>query len=395
MNPFSPWFAVICLMAALAAAHVVEPWAFRDGEQGRVGVGHFWAGDGVRGVLMLGLYLGHASSWLGLRQTGRWTVPPSVLFTYLTQVAVAMLFMLTGFLYGRKLMVSRGTELNWPRLWLGRLFRLGPVYLVAMVLLCSISWLYGPGVQAGEVMGQVRAYLSWLLFSIPGMPALHGLADTPQVMAGATWTLAYSWIFYALLPWLALGFRVKVRVRDLLWGGGLAGMVIALVPHYSAVYLALGLGLMAAVLSGLGWLARWLQHPLAAVMPLASGAVAAAVSPGTAYSHLALLWLGLAFLVPACGNTLGGVLRWRSVGALGRCGYSFFLLHGPILYVGLDLVARCTGDTLQQPLAFWCAVAALTPLIVLASMSCHRWMEAPAMRWWTRRRSRQVAAPEE
>ena len=335
--------------------------------------------DSLRGVLVSLIVVSHAASWFGYLQSGRWALPPSVALTYMAQASVAMLFMLTGYLFTSKLLQSRHQGMDWIGLFTGRFLRLVPAYMLSVVLLFTITLvtgLWGHGVHAATPAG---AYLAWLLFAVPGTPSLHGVQDTVQVMAGATWTLAYAWIFYFSLPVLAWFFRVRTSGVLALVGAAMACLIASLIPHYKIIYAMLALGGLCAVLVRWDGLRHALVHPACAVLAWLCVLLATWVSPSTAYSAIPLLLLGVVFLIIACGNSLGGLLHLQACQTWGRCSYSLYLLHGPLLYIALKLVSAFTHWPLDEVWGFGCLVLLLAPCLVGVSLASYHWIEAPAL----------------
>ena len=74
-------------------------------------------------------------------QNGSWQAPQSHLFMMLGPLAVCMFFIMTGYLFFGQLLRTQGRP-DWYRLYIGRIFRIGPLYalaVVAMLLLVFAS----------------------------------------------------------------------------------------------------------------------------------------------------------------------------------------------------------------------------------------------------------------
>lgn len=96
--------------------------------------------------------------------------------------------MITGFLFWSKVLDGCQQPIDWSRLYLSRLFRLGPLYLltVTCVILVSVcragfEWKESPSIVFGQVA-------TWLMFTIPGIAPVNGFAETVP-LAGAVWSL--------------------------------------------------------------------------------------------------------------------------------------------------------------------------------------------------------------
>jgi peptidoglycan/LPS O-acetylase OafA/YrhL len=92
-----------------------------------------------------------------------------------------------------------------------------------------------------------------------------------------------------------------------------------------------------------------------------------------------LLLLSLCFAIVACGNTLFGVLEWRTASGLGEMGYSIYLLHGIVLFVTFGLMLGTTETAALSLGKHWLVVYACVPVVVVMSFVTFRVIEAPAM----------------
>ncbi len=375
MNADNPLFAAPCLALALLVAHAMRGWIGHDHDASRRNASL----DGLRGLLAFMVFMSHVPIWHNHRQTGHWALPPSAAYVYMAQASVAVFFMVTGYLFMGKLLAARSKPIDWGRLYASRVLRLVPAYLLAMACLFAITLAFGPSPGA-DAATPWHAYLAWLLFSAPGMPDLHGLSNTRHVMAGVTWSLPYEWIFYFSLPALAVLVRARTSVVALLIGAASVGWIVSSIPHHGIIYPMFAIGIVAAVLERSAALRRRLTGRWAAVVALVCVGAAMGLSPATSYAIDPLLLIGVAFLVVACGNSFGGLLLTRACQTLGAGTYGMYLLHGPILFVGLHAAALVLGPRLEVPWIFWGLIFLLTPCAVLASLACYRWIEAPALR---------------
>ena len=91
--------------------------------------------DGLRGVLAFGVFVHHFFAAYQWKHTGAWQPPASHLYGVMGGFCVILFFMVTGFLFFGKVKATRG-ELDLDRFFIGRVFRLVPVYAVSVVLVC-------------------------------------------------------------------------------------------------------------------------------------------------------------------------------------------------------------------------------------------------------------------
>ncbi|NRQ32214.1 acyltransferase [Nonomuraea sp. NN258] len=301
--------------------------------------------------------------------------------------------------------------------WIGRFFRLYPLYLAVIALVLALSWWLPVRWEVARDASSVAAHATMLLDVV-------GAAGVLNTM----WTLSYEMVFYLLVTAL---FVAGVRDRR-----GLTAVA------FGAAALVTGVTISRAPLAG-GWLA-WLSFGAFAVglACVISGRLrtAAACALGVLALALVLLssrvpWFGLAMLAimftgtalhrwergngplwpvaltalpvaltpiwaisagwwwvrpPVWGATVAlaaltfaaaWACRRRSVPAaltwLGTVSYSLYLLHLPILLA----VMRVAGDLRAASPLRQLGVAALVLVAVLAaSWAGHRFIERPMQR---------------
>ncbi|WP_323141881.1 acyltransferase family protein [Massilia phyllosphaerae] len=182
MGPTDPLFAVLAVGLALGVVRACSRWLPTAPTAGRNA-----AIDGLRG-------------YLASRQ---WTAPPSRLFTHCGESSVTLFFMITAFLFVRKLHAARG-GFGWGEFFLGRVLRLVPAYALAMGLMFAVV-----AVESGWTLFEpkrvvAREVAQWLAFSMAGYGLVNGFGGTHLVTAGVVWSLACEWHLYLALPLLGL-----------------------------------------------------------------------------------------------------------------------------------------------------------------------------------------------
>jgi peptidoglycan/LPS O-acetylase OafA/YrhL len=360
--------AVVLGVAALPAfARLDEP----AGVAGRVS-----SIDGLRGFLALGVFVFHMVLMRRYLADGVWASPDAHFYAVIGPVGVSVFFMLTGYLFWTRLLRTRGRP-GWARLYLGRLFRIGPMYLFVVVAMLAIVAARSGFVlrePAGVVAGQA---LQWLALGlIDTQPDVNGELAR-HVLAGVTWTLWYEWVFYAsLLAW-ALVSRWRWHL-----GAVLAALLACLAAKRFGQVDALGFGALFTI--GMA-VASWRHDRPATRLSDRSWSViawlclvAACAAPGTGYGSVAGLLLGGFFLAVCSGATLFGLLRTRAAQRLGTVSYSLYLMQGLVLTVVLSIgpVARFA---LSSPLAWWAVGTACAVLMVLAATAGYLWIERPGI----------------
>lgn len=294
--------------------------------------------DGLRAWLATAVMVHHAAILWQYLHSHIWALPPSRLFTQFGQGGVALFFMVTAFLFWGRVLDTRG-RIDWLDFAIARVWRLYPAYLTMLTgVLIAVAAL--SGFQLREPLGTVLADIwSWLLFTLPAASNINGVPETGRLVAYVPWSLPYEAAFYVLLPvTAALAFRV-FRPTALFGSGALLLLIVAQAgwvwPFYTNIALAFLGGVVAAHARRWSPLCQWTQSSGAGVLALASLAVALTQFT-TAYTWGATLCYAGFFGIVACGNTLWGVLEWRSALWLGQVSYSVYLLHGLVLYTVAD-----------------------------------------------------------
>jgi len=340
-------------------------------------VGRYASIDGLRGHLALAVFIHHGIIWHGYLRTGLWDAPASNLFNQLGQGSVALFFMITAFLFVGKLLDAQGRSIDWGRLYMSRLLRLTPLYLLAMLVmfvLCGIATDWTLHTSASEL---VHALRRWTFFTIGGFADINGLEKTFTVIAGVSWSLPLEWMFYLLLPGLALLLRRQAPI----WLSVLAFLAAwGIWAHHKYPW-------MLAAFAGGGlsaWLCRQPRFTQIARSGQASAGVAACLVLALVTSHTIKDWrpmlaLTVAFSLISSGNSLFGALTSGTSRRLGDLAYGLYLLHGLLLYATLTYVIGTPRATTFTAQAHWAWLVALTPLLVALAWLCFRWVEQPCM----------------
>lgn len=340
--------------------------------------------QGLRGLLAFGVFMHHAFIWSRYARGHGWV--DAALFHQFGESRVVLFYMLTATLFYGRLLDARGRGLDWLKLYVSRLLRLGPAYWFAMLLMfAAIAWatrhhVDGAGTSGltyswAEILAQCGA---WMGFSMLGMPSIDGYLPTPVVVAAVTWTLPYECVFYLLLPLLALPLRVKMPATTL--GVGLAAAVwLAAWSPDPALCVPFAGGFAVAQVMRVSRLVSLLRTRAAAAASMLAMTVAVLAFP-TMYAPLPTLLLLFSLAVVACDNDLFGLLAWRAPQALGKWAYSLYMLHGVALYTLFMLVI---GPERAARLGDWQyagVIAGYVPVVLALSWASQRWIESPPMR---------------
>lgn len=338
--------------------------------------------DGLRGLLALFVFIHHASIWYMYVRTGSWESPPSTLLTHFGHSSVAGFFMITGFLFFSKLLRARTRDIDWVRLYVGRILRLVPLYFTVIALLFLVVALMTGEYWTQSPAQSLHALLHWLTFTIWSSPDINSVPGTKLILSGVTWSLAYEWLFYLALPMVALtlGMRLPGWVLVL----GIGGLALSLDWRPGLIHLAeFATGFVAAL--AVRWLPlrRLAGRPSASVLVLAC-LVLTTLQPPEAQEWTIWATLSLAFILIAGGSTVFGVLSHPSTRALGELTYGIYLLHGLALFVMMRFVLGYQTAATLPAGGYWALVTLTSVVLIVLSHLANRYIEMPSMRLTSR-----------
>ncbi|MFF7708697.1 acyltransferase family protein [Pseudomonas sp. NPDC007930] len=330
--------------------------------------------DGLRGLLATLVVLHHFAITWQWKLTGLWQLTPNGVINNFGAVAVSLFFMITGYLFTRK--IRKDPTVNWRGLLVGRVLRIYPMYIASVaalvVIACALS------AEPLGLRNLLKPIAGWLLF---GGPAVAGYEATRLINASVQWSLLYEALFYCSLPWLCLLLRRQFSLWPVLLGSlGIVGFLVLFHQSLSPKYLTLFAVGMAVALAE-PWLRARVQRPghwgYSAVAVLA---LIAAFSLQD-YTQAQMLLLGIPFALMVLGNTLGGLLQLRVLKVLGEVSFSVYLLHGIVLTLLFTVFGLYgfSGSSLGQFAQFW-----LLPVLWLAfslSVLTYWGIERPFVRW--------------
>jgi len=330
--------------------------------------------NGLRAFLAINVAVSHLLRTHKAIETGEWEGVIGYFESF------PLFFMITGFVFWEKVLQT-GTTTDWLRLYMGRLFRIGPMYLFVVGIMLLVVFartgftLHEP---ASSVAYQVLCWLGVGIIDVPHMVNGHPRADL--ILAGVTWTLRWEWLFYACLPVLALLSGKKTRVLFPLLGLTACLLVAALtshktVPMFASLYLV---GMSAASLHHTGHrlhLGNRVTSP-AALSLLA--AMFAAPHAFEALSPMSVAFYSLFFYLISSGTTLFGLLTSRAARMLGQVSYSIYLAQGLFLTLFFSIPAIRSFAFTGLP-AFWLVGLAYVLLLCASASLSYRFIEAPCI----------------
>lgn len=365
---YSPLVPVGIALLALLCAWPLGKWVPLPDPGGRA-----TSIDGLRGLLALGVFVHHSSIWYVYARTGAWKAPPSPLYAQLGEAAVALFFMISAFLFYRQ--IAQGRQIDWLRLYVGRVLRMLPLYAICVALLVLLVLAEGSFQMVDSPLRFAVGLVQWLSFTVLGAPDLNGVVGTRYIMAGVVWSLPYEWAWYALLPFMAWCLRRSVPRGLMLLS--VLGLAFAVLRLSLVLLLPFAGGIAAYYATTHQGVAGFLRSRGAAVLALACGLLSVLCFETARHPAAVALW-SIFFAVVACGNTLFGVLALRVSAVLGELSYGIYLLHGFVLFIAYKSLGPALFAGLS-PASHWALTAALLlPLLALCVLS-YRTVELPAM----------------
>ena len=340
--------------------------------------------DGLRGFLALGVFFQHAALYHQYLATGVWQLPESALYSRIGQICVAVFFMITGYLFWGKMLQERGHP-QFLHLYVGRIFRIGPLYLVMVAIVFAIA-LAHTGLHLNEPAIQLaREIYRWSALGVFGTgPDINGYADTGIITAGVTWTLRLEWMFYASLLLTAFAARsrrwhVILPVLGLVLGLGYTAWrgTSAAVATTSLCAALFSVGMLCASLERNGWTRR-LPNLLSSALVVLLTIGAFLTGPG-ANSPGPVILLGCAFTLVVLGSDVFGLLSIRPARRLGDVSYGIYLLQGLVLDVVFSSDAA-RSVALGSAGQHWLMVLLCALLLVGVAAIAHVWIERPGIR---------------
>lgn len=335
--------------------------------------------DGLRGYLALGVFIHHAVIYYKSLKFGVWDNPPSVLYTQLGPVGVSLFFMITGFLFWGKAISSDG-RVEWMKLFIGRVFRITPVYYLAMLLMLVIIFVKVNFEILESIDTIFRQIFPLFLFGIfePGK-VINGYAGPKGITAAVTWTLRYEWIYYLIiLPFSVVFIRFGAH---LIYSVLVLFLCLIAYGFYDASSNSL---LLAAFF--IGMVTASLQTRINSTAfdnKAASGLIVINLyliffDPLGMTDVLRVLLSGLIFFMVVNGCSIYGLLKKRVSQRLGEISYSIYLLQGIFLYSYVQ-IPEVREWAILNAYSFWLFVSVVAISLVFGAYLSYLFVEKPGI----------------
>jgi peptidoglycan/LPS O-acetylase OafA/YrhL len=377
MNFYSVWpyFGAMAIILAIACTPLLQ-WADTPPTTVPARVRTI---DGLRGFLALSVLFHHAAIYHQYLQTGTWDLPPSRFYANLGQFGVAMFFMITGYLFWAQMLKARGRP-NLTKLFVGRIFRIAPLYLFLVVIILLTAGVFTQWHLVERPRTVAMEVARWLTSGVIGGGDVNHYADTARISAYVTWTLHYEWLFYGSLAVTSLFARSRILGILLPFVGLLvAALVLQIYPDNfsTAAVLMFCVGMTAA--SAKREFAKARELPQWALSTGIVGCVALVLlSCKDVSSTLPILILAVAFVLVIFGGTLFGLLLSRPAKRLGAISYGIYLLQGPVFFY-LFAPASVRSWAIESVGAHWTLVIIAALLLTLLATATHALIERPGI----------------
>jgi peptidoglycan/LPS O-acetylase OafA/YrhL len=391
MNLDAAWayFVVVAVVVGIAALPLFR---FVDGAPNPSA--RYSAIDGLRGFSALSVFVFHLALTHRFIETGIWDVPGSRFYALLGPVGVSLFFMITGFLFWGKMLRAKARP-RWRELYIGRLFRIGPMYLFVVLVMLYIVFTR-TGFQLHEPAGVVAgSVLQWLaLGTIDTQPDVNGYQAT-HVLAGVTWTISYEWAFYASL--VATAYFARGRTHLIFAFGALvlflAGKVFLRVDAMGfAVLFVCGMAVASLLHENMR---LRMSHNLSSTIALACLAIVFATSY-SGYGTITAMLLALFFYLVCSGTSVFGLLTTAPARRLGNISYSLYLMQGLVLTL-VFAIAPIRDFAMASPQQYWAIGIVCACVLLLGAALGYAFIERPGIalgKRLVRRRTAVAGAPQ-
>ncbi|MDX6814851.1 acyltransferase [Klebsiella quasipneumoniae] len=293
--------------------------------------------DGLRGFLAIFVFFHHFYIFYFWKINGKWTSPDVFYIEKLGVASVSIFFMITGFLFINKI---KSLNVDWAKLFISRVFRIVPLYLVVVVVTIFYSFFVFDFHLKVSFLTLIKDILKWCLFIGDDV---NSYSDARRVTAGVTWTLKYEWLFYFSLPFLLLFLKNKYCALLLI--------LLSFILYFNNIHLSPFFESKYLVFFMYGGLASYLHTKIFNSFRV-QDFIRSKLS--SVFSLMCLIYMfasnrsifdidvSLAgfifFIFVVLGNDLFGVLRLFSSRLLGEISYSVYLLHGIIIYTLFNFI---------------------------------------------------------
>lgn len=307
--------------------------------------------DGVRGIAAMLVALNHAPLVLinlGLNPKifyfGEHTLKA---FENLGAIGVQIFFCITGMLFTRNVFLS-AKIIDWNIFFKKRMLRLIPAYVFAasIALIIAVWYTWNKNASLFEFLKNIPALLS---FNFLKMPVVAGF-DFTRIF-GITWSLAYEWRFYLVMPLLFIIFKINSRLTVIFL------LILAILDcfisnHSGWVYFISGAACATLINSKTPCSYSKLLSSLM-IFPIL--AIIYTYYDYPLYGYIR--WIIISLLFFLISLTKPSILNIRVLKVMGVISYSFYLLHAMLLFFFFEFIHRYIIDVTNINLFIFTIIA--------------------------------------
>ncbi|CAK7192549.1 hypothetical protein COMNV_00751 [Commensalibacter sp. Nvir] len=338
--------------------------------------------DGMRGYLALAVVFTHSQGLYAIIRFNRLIENPSSMYSQLGTMAVHLFFMITSYLFWTKLLNNQGKN-EWKQFYLRRLFRLAPLYWLAVFCVVLIVMIESGWQLKVSVNRFVFQIMSWLALGVLPLPDINNRYASFMILFGVTWTLKYEWFYYCML--FPLSFMARSFLRSLifclfllfiLYGLDQYVYVSPTYKQFMHVFFTFTVGMLCATVHH-RYACRIKLNPLISCIT-ALLILAVLLVKAESLDSLRSILYGLILFCVASGDNFFGVLTFPGSLKLGAVSYDIYLLQGLVFQTVLN-IKPLGGFAVASPYNYWLMVWLICSVLMVFAVLAHRLIEKPGI----------------
>lgn len=324
--------------------------------------------DGLRAMLAMFVVYHHTILRYNEIRTGKWSYTESLIFNNIGSIGVSLFFMITGFLFWGR--VSGKKNVEWVKLFNGRLFRIGPLYLFVTLISAFIILAKSDFIVSQNNLINFRGQLSTILFmGMDYKPHAFMNNRTFIDLIGPTWTLYYEWLFYLSLPALSL---LKTSSNKLIIIASSFFFFVLINNETGGVFFIklFLLGMIAYELRNVTIKGVTDSDIKLSIIFVVSLILSTQFSDGHhVYNNSSAVCLGVAFFTIVKGCSMFGVLTSKGATRIGNMSYSVYLTHSIVIILFLQTPSVMSLVKRYDAFTWFCTALAFTFCFLMSMLT--------------------------
>jgi len=219
----------------------------------------------------------------------------------------------------------------------------------------------------------------WGLFTLLGPTLINGNNLTFTTNAGVVWSLTYEWLFYLMLPIIAV--LILKKKPNLLFAGGILLALIVYFIFCDGYELSLFFPFIGGAVAAL--LYHYYPNILSVNQIWKSAAAVIGLFLITQinlpHSILSKFVTMLTFILFVYGANLFGLLTSKPAKILGDMAYSIYLMHGILLFTAIYMIIGSDTVNNMEGITYSLTLAAIVPVLIIICYTTFRLVEKPGM----------------